>query len=246
MPDTTDRPLVVSIEGNLLSGVSSIIKGLTDRHQSTYRLQAVYEPLKNIIHSSIGDIRWAQHKESQEGISACVLEMSAFFRQRAQLDIKHNTDVIVLDRSLSSLRHVFHLTSDMMMQRNTVDAVALHELHKSMEKFVPKPDMIVYVHAPIQDLRSRIRMSRDHHISYQTLVDIDNLYNDFLAVYEADENSPTVVRVENANSKLASATYRTHAAISELFLFSKISEYSTTFSTCISYGDDHPTVLLDN
>ena len=101
MPDSTDRKLVVSIEGNLLYGVASIIKGLADRQQSTYSLQAVYEPLKNIIHSVIGDIRWAQHKESQEGTSVCVL-MSSFrsllsLDRDLKLDIRHNTDVDILD-----------------------------------------------------------------------------------------------------------------------------------------------------
>ena len=107
MPDSTDRKLVVSIEGNLLYGVTSIIKGLADRQQSTYSLQAVYEPLKNIIHSVIGDIRWAQHKESQEGTSVCVLETSALFRQgsktrhQAQHRCRHSGLIFVF-----SLPHV--------------------------------------------------------------------------------------------------------------------------------------------
>ena len=64
---------------------------------------------------------------------------------------------------------MFHLMSDMIVKRDTFDAVELHELYEPMEEFY-------------------------HHISYQTLVDVDNLYNDFLAVYEADENLPTVIR----------------------------------------------------
>ena len=97
-----------------------------------------------------------------------------------------------------------------------------------MQKFVPTLDLIVYVHAPIEDLRScqdARSLSKDRHISYQTLVDVDNLYNDLFAVYAAKEHSPVVVMVDNSDNNLGRAAYRTHAAISEMVLFKKQSKY---------------------
>ena len=121
---TTSKPLVVHIEGNIMSGVLSVIHGLSNRQLPDCHLETVPKPVKNIVQSQIGNIRWAERKEAEHGISACVLEMSSYFKQRVHMNINPNTDIIVMDRSLASIRHVFHSTSDLMILHDVVDAFA--------------------------------------------------------------------------------------------------------------------------
>ena len=51
------RPLIITVEGNHSAGVTAVVKGLMDRHPRPYKLRTVFEPLPNIVHSVIGDIR---------------------------------------------------------------------------------------------------------------------------------------------------------------------------------------------
>ena len=71
------RPFIINVEGNHSAGVTSVIKELLNRHPQKYSLHPVFEPLRNIVHSVIGDIRWNHHQTFGEGIAACTMEMMA-------------------------------------------------------------------------------------------------------------------------------------------------------------------------
>ena len=219
------KPLVVHIEGNIMSGVSSVIQGLSARQLPEYNFEIVPTPVNNIVHTRIGDLCWAEHREAVRGISACVLEMSSYFKQRAHMGINPNTDIIIMDRSLASIRHVFHSIPDLMILRDVVDAFALNDLYESMEEHLLRPDMIIFIEASMQELGNRIRLTGDDHIAPETLVCIDKLYNKYLRASEAGNNAPTVVRITNMENTLAATIYRAHVAITELYYLNKLSKY---------------------
>ena len=202
------RPLVVHMEGNIKSGISSVIHGLSARQLPDYNLEIVSEPVNNIVHSWIGHICWAERRETERGISACVLEMSSYFKQRAHMKINPNTDIIVMDRSLASIKHFFHSTSDLMTLRDIVDAFALHDLYESMAEHLLRPDMIIFIEASMQELNNRIRLTSEDYIAPETLVRIDQLYNKYLKASEAGNGAPTVVRITNMENTLEATIYR--------------------------------------
>ena len=118
------KPLIIHIEGHIMSGVSSVVQGLSERQISNYKVQFVPETRKSFFHTIVGDICWTAHKETDKGISACVMELAAHFKQRSKLVIQPDTDIIVMDRSFKSLHRVFHSTPNLMVLRGVMDVLA--------------------------------------------------------------------------------------------------------------------------
>ena len=127
------KPLIIHVEGNITSGVSSVVRGLSKIQLQDCKVQYFQETRKSFFHSLVGDICWTAHKETDKGISACVMEMAAHFKQRSKMVIQPDTDIIVMDRSLESLRKVFHSTPNLMILRGVVDSIALNDLYEAMK-----------------------------------------------------------------------------------------------------------------
>ena len=150
VPTPFPTPLVIHIEGNIMSGILSVIEGLSDRYYeskrqiSNYKIQIITETRKSCFHTAVGDICWITHRETEEGISAAVMDLASHFKQRSKLVIQPDADIIEMDRSFQSLHKVFQSTPNLLTMRGVMDKLALRDLYKAMQEYFAPPAMIIY------------------------------------------------------------------------------------------------------
>ena len=173
---------IVQIEGNHASGVSSVIKGIYEQQRQRsiipYKLKTLYEPLDSIIHSAIGNLQWHSHQNSNDKMATCIMEMSAYFSQRCKLADNADCDVIVMERSLSLLRHVFQMSLAVRGELDLLESLSLQTLYASMAQLLPKPDLVIMLECPLEEQRRRLdkrNMSRDWLILHINIIDTDEL-----------------------------------------------------------------------
>ena len=78
---TKQSPLIVHIEGNVKTGVSTVVKELSRIQPPGCNVHYLHEVKKHPFQSLVGDLCWSVLKESNKGMGACLLELTAYLQQ---------------------------------------------------------------------------------------------------------------------------------------------------------------------
>ena len=215
-------PLIVHIEGNVKTGVSTVVKELSHIQPPGCNVHYLHEVKKHPFQSIVGDLRWTVLKESNKGMGACLIELTAYLQQRYKINIPPETNMIIMDRSLGSLQKVFNSTNNVMILRELEDSIALNALYEALDTYLEKPHMVIYLESDKKTLENRIKQAKGSPIDSETLEDINRLYEDYLK--SKNPNIP-ILRLSTINETLDQTVARAYMGISELYCLDKISEY---------------------
>ena len=213
-----------------MSGVSSVIQGLSDRYYESirrilnYKIQFITETRKSCFHTAVGDICWITHRETEEGISAAVMDLANHFKQRSKLVIQQDADILVMDRSFQSLHKVFQSTPNLLTMRGVMDTYTLRDLYKAMQDHFAPPALIIYVETTTQELETRLKKANRHCIEPYTLTCLDNLYNEYLQATAESNPNVAILRLPNIGT-LDAIIHRAHVGMQELYYLQKLSKY---------------------
>ena len=168
-------PLIVHIEGSVKTGVSTVVKELSHLQPPGCNVHYLHEVKKHPLQTIVGDLSWTMLKESNKGVGACLVELTAYLQQRYKIDIPLETNMIIMDRSLSSLQKVFNSTNNVMILREMEDSLALNALYEALDTYLERPHMVIYLQSDKKTLENRIKQSK-RPIDFETLEDIERLY----------------------------------------------------------------------
>ena len=190
--------------------------------------------LKSIHCNPVGDLSWPTLKESNKGVGACHVELTAYLQQRYKIAIPLDTNMIIMDRSLSSLHKVFQSTNNVMIQRKIEDSLALNALYEALDTYLERPHMVIYLQSDKKTLENRIKQSKGRPIDYETLVDIERLYETY---FENVNPNVSILQLSTSKESLDQTVTRAFMGISELFYLDKLSKY--LFLYPLSFSDSN-------
>ena len=139
-----------------------------------------------------------------------------------------------MDRSLSSLHKVFQLTNNVMIQRKIEDSLALNALYEALDTYLERPHMVIYLQSDKKTLENRIKQSKGRPIDYETLVDIERLYETY---FENVNPNVSILQLSTSKESLDQTVTRAFMGISELFYLDKLSKY--LFLYPLSFSDSN-------
>ena len=95
-----------------------------------------------------------------------------------------------------------------------------------MALLLPRPDLVIMLDCPLEEQRRRLNhrnMSRDSLIQHSSIISIDELYKDMMAVHSAQSagglNPPLIVRLENGKDTMEKTIYGSLLYLDEMFIF---------------------------
>jgi deoxyadenosine/deoxycytidine kinase len=162
----------VAVAGNIGAGKSTLVALLSQR----LGWQPFYEAVAE--NPYLADFYADMH---QWGFHSQVFFLSNRLRAHRQL-VDHPTSV-VQDRSVYEDAEVFACNLYHQGYLNERDYRAYRDLYESINAFLPPPDLIVYLRAPIEALRRRIaQRGRDYEqtIDPAYLAQLNQLYEDWI------------------------------------------------------------------
>ena len=206
-----EHPLLIHMEGSDATGLTTIIKGVAEYNARCprFRAKTVLEPLHDIVCSPVGDMRSRQTLSLHETLATQVVCMAGYFAQRRSLLNLQGVDVIIQERSIASLRHVYHAHMSAKGELDPMESLALSALHDSMKPALRVPDLIIHVSSPLEDRLRRLEsrnMHRDVLIDRNLLIQIDRHYENYLHACMASDNGPLVVRMMNDDDSQTATT----------------------------------------
>ncbi|MCA9558851.1 MAG: deoxynucleoside kinase [Myxococcales bacterium] len=137
------RPLYVAVEGPIGVGKTTLVRGLSARLQARLVLEVVEE---NPFLS-----RFYEDRDRYAFQTQLFFLMSRFKQQQELNQGDLFTPSVLAD---------YHLLKDRIFARLTLkdDELALYErVYQSLELHILQPDVLVYLHAPLEVLQERIR-----------------------------------------------------------------------------------------
>ncbi|MGM0574144.1 MAG: deoxynucleoside kinase [Myxococcota bacterium] len=184
-----DRPLYVAVEGPIGVGKTTLVRRLAERMRARLVLEVVEE---NPFLAS-----FYEDKERFAFQTQLYFLMSRFKQQQAL----HQADLF-RPNTLAD----YHLLKDRIFAQLTLEdeELALYErVYRSLEQQILKPDVLIYLHAPLPVLLGRIEkrgrsFERDFDPDYLTA--LSRTYQDFFARYD---DTP-LLRLDNAELDYAS------------------------------------------
>lgn len=166
----------IAVAGNIGSGKSSLVQFLT----STYHVAPFYEP--NDENPYLADFyremrQWAFHSQ--------MFFLSNKFRMHLEAD--KTAGVVVQDRTIFEDAEIFATALFQMRKIDKRDWLTYWEFYQTILGAIQRPDLLIYVRAPIRTLRRRIRhrgreMEQDIPLSY--LKRLERLYEDWVEAYD--------------------------------------------------------------
>ena len=167
-----DRPLYIAIEGPIGVGKTTLVRRISERMRARVVLEVVEEnPFLP---------KFYQDRARFAFQTQVFFLMSRFPQQQALLQADLFTPNIIAD---------YHLLKDRIFARLTLEdeELALYErVYKSLEEQVLKPDVLIYLHAPIPVLLDRIRQRDrpfERNFDETYLTDLAKAYQVFFAHY---------------------------------------------------------------
>ena len=192
------RPLYIAIEGPIGVGKTTLVRKLAQRFDARLVLEVVEE---NPFLASFYTDRERYAFQTQ------LFFLMSRFKQQQEL---HQADLF----SPNTLAD-YHLLKDRIFAQLTLedDELALYErVYKSLESQVLKPDVLIYLHAPLPVLLGRIvRRGRpfERDFDAQYLADLSRAYQDHFARYD---DTP-LLRLNNAEVNYADDTPEAEAVV---------------------------------
>jgi deoxyguanosine kinase len=196
-----DSPLYIAVEGPIGVGKTTLVERLAERLQARIVLEAFEDnPFLGRFYEDAS--RWAFPTQ--------LFFLMSRFRQQQEL--------MQADLFRPNILADYHLLKDRIFAQLTLgdDELALYDrVYRSLATQILRPDVIVYLHAPLETLLSRIgRRGRAMEASIDPayLADLSRAYAAFFGRYQ---DAP-VLRVDNAELDYASDTPAARAILEDL------------------------------
>lgn len=195
------RPLYIAIEGAIGVGKTTLVERLTARLNAKRVLEIVEEnPFLANFYTDRDRYAFA---------TQVFFLMSRFNQQK---------DLVQPDLFQPNLIADYHLLKDRIFARLTLAdrELALYEqLYQTLEQQILKPDVIIYLYAPLPVLLERIQrrgreFERDFDADY--LTDLARAYQEFFAHYDATP----LLRLDNSELNYADDTPESHAVVDQI------------------------------
>jgi deoxyguanosine kinase len=195
------RPLYIAIEGAIGVGKTTLVERLTERLSARRVLEVVEE---NPFLASFYTDR------DRYAFATQVFFLMSRFNQQKEL--------VQPDLFQPNLIADYHLLKDRIFARLTLanQELALYEqLYQTLERQILKPDVIIYLYAPLPVLLERIQrrgreFERDFDADY--LTDLARAYQDYFAHYD----ETPLLRLDNSELNYADDTAESHAVVDEI------------------------------
>jgi deoxyguanosine kinase len=196
-----DTPLYIAVEGPIGVGKTTLVERLAGRLSARIVLESFEDnPFLGRFYEDPS--RWAFPTQ--------LFFLMSRFRQQQEL--------MQADLFRPNMLADYHLLKDRIFAQLTLgdDELALYErVYRSLATQILRPDVIVYLHAPLETLLARIdRRGRaiERGIDPDYLASLSRAYAQFFARYH---DSP-VLRVDNADLDYASDTPEAHGIVDAL------------------------------
>ncbi|MCB9134567.1 MAG: deoxynucleoside kinase [Anaerolineales bacterium] len=167
---------LILVAGNIGAGKTSI----TQRLGARLNWETGYESVADnpYLPDFYADMRaWSFH-------------LQIFFlghRAEQHLEMAHHPRSAIIDRSIYEDYHIFARALYQMGNVNERDYFSYHRLYTLMINSLPRPDLLIYLKAPVPVLLERIhRRARDIEtgITAEYLTLLDGFYEDWLAAFD--------------------------------------------------------------
>ncbi len=165
----------ITVAGNIGAGKSSLVRLLSQR----MNWQPFYEPVANnpYLTDFYADMRtWA-------------FQSQIYFlthRLRVYRELADCQESVILDRSLYEDAEIFARGLSMQGYMNARDYETYDALYQTLLRFLPSPDLVVYLRASVPTLMARIqKRARDYErsISTEYLEMLNNSYENWIASF---------------------------------------------------------------
>lgn len=195
------RPLYIAIEGAIGVGKTTLVERLTERLNARRVLEIVEE---NPFLASFYTDR------DRYAFATQVFFLMSRFNQQKEL--------VQPDLFAPNLIADYHLLKDRIFARLTLadqELVLYEQLYQILEQQILKPDVIIYLYAPLPVLLERIQrrgreFERDFDADY--LTDLARAYQDYFAHYDATP----LLRLDNSELNYADDTPEAHAVVDQI------------------------------
>jgi deoxyadenosine/deoxycytidine kinase len=168
---------LILVAGNIGAGKTSISRRLGERLNWATGYESVAD--NPYLPDFYADMRaWAFH-------------LQIFFlghRAEQHLEMANDPRSAIIDRSIYEDYHIFARALSQMGNVNERDYLAYRRLYTLMVNSLPRPDLLIYLKAPVPVLLERIqRRARDIEtgITAEYLSLLDGFYDDWLAAFDA-------------------------------------------------------------
>ncbi len=196
-----DSPIYIAVEGPIGVGKTTLVERLAERLSARIVLES-FEDNPFLARFYEDPSRWA--------FSTQLFFMMSRFKQQQEL--------MQADLVRPNIHADYHLLKDRIFAQLTLvdEELALYErVYRSLATQILKPDVVIYLTAPLETLLSRIaHRGRDYEQSIDPgyLSDLSRAYQDFFARY----HETPLLRIDNERLDYASDTPEAHAVVSDI------------------------------
>ncbi len=196
-----DSPIYIAVEGPIGVGKTTLVERLAERLSARIVLES-FEDNPFLARFYEDPSRWA--------FSTQLFFLMSRFKQQQEL--------MQADLFRPNILADYHLLKDRIFAQLTLvdEELALYErVYRSLATQILKPDVVIYLTAPLETLLSRIaHRGRDYEQSIDPgyLSDLSRAYQDFFARY----HETPLLRIDNERLDYASDTPEAHAVVSDI------------------------------